>query len=140
MALRTTRDALSRIFYQRCFWLFCALIIMIGAVSFAPMTDRGRLFLNLVNMFVLISTVAAVGRTMLSFVIALLLAAPAVWFQYIGLWHDEENGEVVFDVSQRVDTLEEATALGEERNQQEIWDVANGVGIPTGGTGDRENE
>ena len=59
---------------------------------------------------------------------------------HIGLWHDEENGEVVFDVSERVDTIDEAIALGEERNQQEIWDVANGEGIPTGGTGDRENE
>lgn len=59
---------------------------------------------------------------------------------HIGLWHDEENGEVVFDVSERVDTIDEAIVLGEERNQQEVWDIANGEGIPTGGTGDRENE
>ena len=37
------------------------------------------------------STVAAVGRTTLSFVIALLLAVPAVWFQYLGLWHDSDS-------------------------------------------------
>ena len=91
MALRATRDALSHIFYQRCFWLFLALIFLIGAVSFVPASDRGRLFLNFINMFVLISAVAAVGRTMLSFVIALLLAAPAVWFQYVGLWHDTDS-------------------------------------------------
>jgi len=59
---------------------------------------------------------------------------------HIGLWHDEENGEVVFDVSERVDTLDEAVLLGQERNQQEIWDVAAGEGVDTGGTGDRENE
>lgn len=56
---------------------------------------------------------------------------------HIGLWHDEANGEVVFDVSQRVDTLDEAVLLGKERNQQAIWDVAEGVEVPTGGSGDR---
>src|SRR6476661_6875522 len=66
MAIHATRDALSHIFFQRCFWLFVALVV-------------------------LIATVAAVGRTTLSFVIALLLAAPAVWFQYAGLWHDSDS-------------------------------------------------
>jgi len=91
MALGITRDALSRIFYQRCFWLFIALVLLIGAVSFVPATAHGRFFVNLTNVFVLIATVAAVGRTMLSFVIALLLAAPAVWFQYIGLWSEDDS-------------------------------------------------
>src|SRR5436190_11292768 len=91
MAIVTTRDALSRIFSQRCFWLFAMLLVVFGAVSFVPATDFGRLFLNGINMFLLIATVAAVGRTTLSFVIALLLAAPAVLFQYIGLWHDSDS-------------------------------------------------
>ena len=90
MALSTTRDAVSRIFYQRCFWLFGVLVILIGAVSFVPASDHGRLFLNGINMFLLIATVAAVGRTTFSFIIALLLTVPAVWFQYIGLWHDSD--------------------------------------------------
>jgi hypothetical protein len=89
MSLGATRDALSRIFYQRCFWLFVALLVMVGAVSFMPAGDRGRLVLTAINMFLMIATVAAVGRTMLSFVIALLLSAPAVWFQYAGLWNDD---------------------------------------------------
>jgi Ion channel len=91
MAIRITRDAMSRIFYQRCFWLFVVLIALIGAVSFVPSTDHGRLVLNAVNMFLLIATVAAVGRTTQSFIIALLLAAPAVWFQYSGLWYDDDR-------------------------------------------------
>jgi hypothetical protein len=91
MAISTTREALSRIFYQRCFWLFVVLVALIGAVSFIPATDNGRLILSIVNMFLLIATVAAVGRTTLSFVIALLLAIPAVWFQYLGLWHDDDS-------------------------------------------------
>ena len=91
MAIATTRNALSRIFFQRCFWLFSVLVVLIGAVSFVPASDYGRLFLNGINMFLLIATVAAVGRTTVSFVIALLLTVPAVWFQYIGLWYDSDR-------------------------------------------------
>jgi hypothetical protein len=91
MLIGTTRTALSRIFYQRCFWLFVVLIVLIGAVSFVPPTDHGRLALSVVNMFLVLATVAAVGRTTLSFVIAILLAVPAVWFQYTGLWNDSDH-------------------------------------------------
>jgi len=90
MAIGTTRDAISRIFYQRCFWLFVVLLGVLGAVSFVPGTDRGRLVLNIINVFLLIATVAAVGRSNLSYVISLLLAAPSVWFQYLGLWYDND--------------------------------------------------
>jgi ion channel len=91
MGIDATRDALSRIFYQRCFWLFVVLVVLIAAVSFVPASDHGRLALNGVNMFLLIATVATVGRSRLSFVIALLLATPAVWFQYLGLWEDNDR-------------------------------------------------
>ena len=90
MSLSITRDVLSRIFYQRCFWLFAVLLALIGVVSFVPPTDIGRLVLNAANMFALIATVATVGRTTQSFIIALLLAIPAVWFQYSGLWRDDD--------------------------------------------------
>jgi len=91
MALRGARDALSRIFYQRCFYLFAILVVMIAFVPFAPGTDRGRMALNLLNLFLLIATVAAVGRSMLSFVIVLLLALPIAWFQYQGLVLDDDE-------------------------------------------------
>ena len=90
MPISSTRDAVSRIFYQRCFWLFSVLLVLIGAVSFVPASDEGRLFLNGTNILLLIATVAAVGRSTLSFVIALLLAVPAVLYQYIGLWKDSD--------------------------------------------------
>ena len=91
MGIATTRDALSRIFFQRCFWLFAVLLALIGAVSFVPGSDQGRLILNAVSLFVLIATVATVGRTKLSFVITVLLAVPAVAFQYLGLWNDSDD-------------------------------------------------
>jgi hypothetical protein len=88
MPIVVARDALSRIFHQRCFWLFAVLLLLIGAVTFVPATDHGRLLLNAVNMFLLIAAIAAVGRTTLSFLIAILLAVPSTYFQYVGLWHD----------------------------------------------------
>ena len=90
MAIVATREVLSRIFSQRCFWLFGALLVLIGAVSFVPASDYGRLILNGTTTFLSIATVAAVGRSTLSFVIALLLAVPAVLFQYVGLWYDSD--------------------------------------------------
>jgi len=91
MAIGRTRDALSRILYQRCFWLFTVLMALIGAVSFVPANDEGRLVLSAANIVLLIATVAAVGRTTLSFIIGVLLAVPAVWFQYAGLWLDDDR-------------------------------------------------
>jgi hypothetical protein len=90
MALRQARDVVSRIFYQRCFYLFVFLLALIAVVPFVQPTDFGRLVLNAANMFLLISTIAAVGRTTMSFVVSLLLVAPIMWFQYQGLWRDDE--------------------------------------------------
>jgi hypothetical protein len=90
MALRGARDALSRIFYQRCFYLFAVLLGMIAVLPFLPATEHGRIVFNLFNLFLLIATVAAVGRSMMSFVIALLLALPVAWFQYQGLTLGDE--------------------------------------------------
>lgn len=83
--------AAPHLFYQRCFWLFVILVTLIGAISFVPADDHGRLVLNGVNMLLLIATIAAVGRSRVSLLIALLLAIPAVGFQYLGLWHDSDS-------------------------------------------------
>jgi hypothetical protein len=91
MAINATRDALSRVFFQRCFWLFVVLVVLIVAVSFVPASDHGRLVLNGITMLLLITTIAAVGRTTPAFVIAVLLAVPAVCFQYLGFWHDRDR-------------------------------------------------
>jgi len=90
MALRQARDALSRMFYQRCFYLFVMLLVLIAAAPFFPGSDRGRVVTNALNAFVIVSTVAAVGRSMLSFVIVLLLAGPSLLFHWIGLTYDDD--------------------------------------------------
>ena len=58
--------------------------------------------------------------------------------QFLGLWHDKNNGEVVLDVCDNILDRDEAIKAGRDRNQQSIWDVENFEEIDTGGTGDRE--
>lgn len=57
---------------------------------------------------------------------------------YLGIWHDKNNDEVVLDVVDNILKQDEAVRAGRERNQQAIWDVKNKQEIPTGGTGGRE--
>jgi hypothetical protein len=87
MALRATRDALSRIFYQRCFWLFVMLLVLISIAPLMPPTTHGRILTNAINSFVVVATVAAVGRSLLSFLIVLLLAVPTLLFHWFGMTH-----------------------------------------------------
>ena len=54
-----------------------------------PESAQGRFVANLINAFVVVATVAAVGRTMFSFVVVLLLAAPTLFFQWLGLSIDD---------------------------------------------------
>ena len=89
MALRIARDALLRIFYQRCFYLFVMLLVLIAGAPFMPETLDGRIALNAINAFVVISTVAAVGRSLFSFVVVVLLALPTLGFQWYGLSQDD---------------------------------------------------
>ena len=52
---------------------------------------------------------------------------------YLGTWLSD--GKVYLDVSENIQSKSTATRMGRERNQKEIWDVVNQVGINTGGTG-----
>jgi hypothetical protein len=85
MAIIKARAAIGRVFYQRCFYLFVVLLVLVGGVPFIEPTSSGRLMVNIVGISVVIAAVAAVGRTALSFVVALLLAGPAAavhWLVY----------------------------------------------------------
>src|SRR5947208_14961428 len=81
MALGRLQTSVGRVFTQRCFYLFVSLIVLIAAAPFFGDTVRGRFILNGAQVLVLIATVAAVGRTTMPFVIAVLLGIPAFGFQ-----------------------------------------------------------
>lgn len=56
--------------------------------------------------------------------------------QFLGIWHNKENGMVYLDITDNIRDRSEAERLGRERNQISIWDVVNMVEIKTGGTGE----
>ena len=85
MGIGRARSALARVFFQRCFYLFVVLLALVTVVPFVEPTRDGRILIALVNAFVVIAAVAAVGRNVLSFVIALLLALPTIVFHYLGV-------------------------------------------------------
>ncbi len=92
MAIRQAREQLGRVFTQRCFYLFAVLLALIGVVPFVDPTPIGRLVINSIHMFIMVAAVAAVGRTVLSFVIILLLAGAALATQYLGMsWGDAQH-------------------------------------------------
>jgi hypothetical protein len=91
MAITQARAAIGRIFYQRCFYLFLVLLALIIGVPFIEPTPTGRFVVNVTGTLVVIAAVATVGRTRLSFVIALLLAIPAAIFHWSGMSYDDAH-------------------------------------------------
>lgn len=55
---------------------------------------------------------------------------------YLGVWHNKEDGKVYLDVSENIQSKSKAITAGRKRDQISIWDVANFEEIGTGGTGD----
>ena len=81
MAIVKLQSSFARIFRQRCFYLFLSILVLIVAAPFLTETLHGRVLVQATQVLVLIAAVAAVGRTRMPFVIALLLGIPAFVFQ-----------------------------------------------------------
>ena len=81
MTIHTLHSSFARIFRQRCFYLFLSILVLIVAAPFLTETLHGRVFVQAAEVLVLIAAVAAVGRTTIPFVIALLLGVAAFVFQ-----------------------------------------------------------
>jgi Ion channel len=91
MALDRARTALGQVFYQRCFYLFIALLVLVGAALAFDPSPRDRVLLNAINLLIDVSAVAAIARTRWSFVIASLLAIPAMLFQLHAIISDDSS-------------------------------------------------
>ena len=59
---------------------------------------------------------------------------------YLGLWHNTEDGNVYLDVSENIQSKADAISAGQSRDQISIWDVANFEEVQTGGTGVTKQE
>jgi hypothetical protein len=91
MVIVRLQTSFGRVFGQRCFYLFVALIALIAAAPFLGGTLQGRFLITGVQVLVLIAAVAAVGRTTMPFVIALLLGIPAFGFLAASQWQPEDT-------------------------------------------------
>ena len=91
MAINRARTALGRVFFQRCFYLFIGLLVLIMVALLLDPTPRGRMLVNAINLLIDVAAVAAVGRFTLSFVIASALAIPSMFFQVRGIAEGDET-------------------------------------------------
>jgi hypothetical protein len=106
--LGVTRDALRKLFFQRCFYLFTTLLAMIVLAPFIEDTHAGVLTRNLINVFVVLSAVAAVGRSLVSFMSVLVLTVPALVLRWLSLSSDDT---ALLDLALKFDVAVYATAI-----------------------------
>ena len=85
MATVTQHPRLAQILEQRCFFLFLALLALLVALPFLGETAFGRGLIGFLNLLILITALAAVETSRLSFVIACLLGLSALAFQILAL-------------------------------------------------------
>ena len=76
---------MCRIFLQRCFYLFVVLLVLISVAPLIEPTPNGRIAIHVISLFVIVAAVATLGRTVGSFVLAVLLAVPALALQWDAL-------------------------------------------------------
>jgi hypothetical protein len=79
------------LYKNRSIYLFASLLLFIVLIPSLAGYSQGRMVANLLNMFILVAAVAAIGRSRLSFVIALLFALPVLGFQFAGLMLGERE-------------------------------------------------
>ena len=106
--INATREALRPLFFQRCFYLFVTLLALIALAPFIEPERGGILARNVINTFIVLSAVAAVGRSLLSFLIVLLLAAPALALRWLWL---ESGSEELFGMALWFDAAVYATTI-----------------------------
>jgi hypothetical protein len=76
---------LEQILAQRCFFLFLALLALLVVMPYLVATTQGRVLVGVLNIFILVTAVAAVKRSTLSLVIAILLGLPTLCWQILAL-------------------------------------------------------
>jgi hypothetical protein len=107
-SLSATRDQIGRLFFRRCFYLFITLLALIALAPFMEAERGGFMIRYLVSSAVMLAAVAAVGRSVLSFVVVLALAAPALGLRWLSL---DTGLPSLFDLALRFDAAVYATTI-----------------------------
>ncbi len=92
-SIEIPRAALRKVFFQRCFYLFVVLLLLIGVSPFME-GARGTYLLAGFNAFVVLASAAALGRTALSFLLVFCLVAAAVGLRFASM---EEGKAALFN-------------------------------------------
>ncbi len=95
MAIRIAHTRLGQIFTQRCFYLFVALLVLIVVVQVVEGTAHMRLMFSALHFLVLVSAVAAVGRSKISFALAFGLALPTMAFQALAIFTGDTTQQLI---------------------------------------------
>jgi hypothetical protein len=106
--LGASREALRQLFFQRCFYLFTTLLVMILLAPFIEGEHGGVLARNVINLFVVLSAVAAVGRSLISFLSVLVLAVPALALRWMSM---SSSNALLIDLALGFDAAVYATAI-----------------------------
>ena len=83
-SIEFSRSALRRLFFQRCFYLFMALLLLISVSPFIEGV-HGTYLLAGLNAFMVLSAAAALGRTALSFLLVFCLIGGAVGLRFASM-------------------------------------------------------
>jgi hypothetical protein len=98
--ISATREALGRVFLGRCFYLFFTLLALVALAPFVEAQRFGLYVRYMVSALVMLAAVAAVGRSIVSFVVVLAMAAPALVFRWLALRTAEAS---YLDLAARLD-------------------------------------
>jgi len=85
MRNETLNERLAHVPEQRCFFLFLAELALLVALPFLSGTTHGPVILFVINITILLTAVAVVGRSRSMLVIAVILALPAIVFRFLAL-------------------------------------------------------
>ena len=91
MPIESVHETLALTVRQRCFYLFCALLLLLVTVPLLEDSPNGRIALNAISLLILLCGAGAIGRSGGALMISLLLAAPAAGFQILGYTYDAPN-------------------------------------------------
>lgn len=76
---------LAQMLEQRCFFLFLALLALLTLMPFLAESVHGRILVGLLNLIVLLTAVAVLERSRVSFFVAIFLGGPTFGFQLLAL-------------------------------------------------------
>src|SRR4030095_9900041 len=98
--ISATREVLGRLFYGRCFYLFITMLVLVAIAPFVEAQHSGLMIRYVVSALVMVAAASAVGRSIVSFLVVLALAAPALALRWLAL----RTGEASYvDLALRLD-------------------------------------